>query len=257
MPSPEPRVSALIVARDEAHNLPACLEALTWADERVVIVDAASRDATAEVARRGAEIVQTRPFDDFASQRNAGLALARGDWILSVDADERVSPALAQEIHRTIRDPAAGHAGYRVPIRSEILGRPFGFSGTQHDRPVRLFRRNRGRWTGLVHETLDLDGSVGQLSGELRHRTIPDMKTFLAKIDHYTTLEASSFVRSGRPVRADDLWLRPLWTFLKLYLLKQGFRDGLEGLMFCGLSGVSVAVRSWKHRELSRAGRCA
>ena len=141
-----------------------------------------------------------------------------------------------------------------MPIRSVVLGRPFRFSGTQHDRPLRLFRRDRGRWVGTVHETVDLRGEAGQLAGHLTHRTIPDMHTFLRKIDHYTDLEALRFHREGRPVRAVDLTLRPLWTFAKLYLGKQGFRDGLEGLAFCALSGLSVAVRHWKHREMIRGG---
>src|SRR4029077_1728288 len=128
---PEPRLSVLVVAKDEAHNLVECLAAARWADERVVVVDSSSRDATLEIARRDADVVSVRVFDDFASQRNAALALASGDWVLSIDADERVTPALASEIRRVIADPATPCRGFRVPIRSEILGRRFAFSGTQ------------------------------------------------------------------------------------------------------------------------------
>ena len=115
-----------------------------------------------------AEVVAVRDFDDFASQRNFALALASGDWVLSVDADERVTPALAAEIRRVIAEPANPYRGFRVPIRSVILGRPFGFSGTQHDHPLRLFRRDSGRWVGLVHETVELNGPVGSLQNALR-----------------------------------------------------------------------------------------
>ena len=132
-----------------------------------------SRDRTVEIARREADIVVVRDFDDFATQRNTGLEAASGDWLLSVDADERVTPELAIEIRRVINDPAAPYRGYRVPIRSEVLGRRFAFSGTQHDLPVRLFRRDCGRWVGLVHETIDLCGPVGSVSSPPRHRTIP------------------------------------------------------------------------------------
>jgi glycosyltransferase involved in cell wall biosynthesis len=249
---PEPRLSALILARDEAENLPDCLASLAWADERIVVVDAASTDRTEAIANRMADRVIVRAFDDFSSQRNAALDLATGDWVFAVDADERATPDLAGEIRRAISEGA--HAGFRVPIRSVVLGRPFRFSGTQHDRPLRLFRRDAGRWVGTVHETVDLRGTAGQLQNALGHRTIPDMKTFLAKMDRYTTLEARRFADEGRPLRSLDLTVRPAWTFAKLYLGKQGFRDGLEGLMFCALSGVSVAVRSWKHRELVRIG---
>jgi glycosyltransferase involved in cell wall biosynthesis len=254
---PEPRISALILAKDEAHNLPGCLASVRWADEVVVVVDDASRDRTEDIARRGADRVAVRPFDDFAAQRNAALGLATGDWVLAVDADERVTPDLAAEIRRVIGPGSSPASGFRVPIRSVILGRHFSHSGTQHDRPLRLFRRDAGRWTGAVHETVDLAGEAGQLTHHLTHSTIPDMQTFLHKINHYTTLEAENFRRQGRETRAVDLAVRPAWTFLKLYLGKQGFRDGLEGFTFCALSGLSVAVRHWKHRELTRAGRAA
>ncbi len=250
MPESRPRITALIVARDEAANLPDCLASLAWTDEIVVVVDAASRDETLTIALNSATRVEVRPFDDFAHQRNAALGLATGDWVFAVDADERATPELAAEIRRTLDDRSRPESGYRVPIRSVVLGRSFGYSGTQHDLPLRLFQRDRGRWVGTVHETVDLSGPAGQLDGHLTHRTIPDIRTFLRKIDHYTTLEAIKFHREGKPFRLIDLTVRPVWTFLKLYLGKQGFRDGLEGLMFCSLSGLSVAVRHWKLREL-------
>ena len=248
----DPRVSALILARDEAANLPACLAAMSWADERIIVVDPSSRDDTEGVARSLADRVIVRTFDDFASQRNAGLDAASGDWVFAVDADERSSPEQASEIRSMISDTR--YSGFRVPIRSVVLGRSFRFSGTQHDLPLRLFRRTQGRWVGAVHETVALQGEAGSIQTPLSHRTIPDMKSFLEKMDRYTSLEAKRMADEGRPSRLRDLTLRPAWTFAKLYLGKQGFRDGLEGLMFCAMSGVSVAVRSWKHRELSRCG---
>jgi glycosyltransferase involved in cell wall biosynthesis len=247
------RISVLILARDEAENLPDCIASVRWADEVIVVVDATSRDQTETIARRAADRVVVRPFDDFASQRNAALALATGDWIFALDCDERVSPALAAEIRQVTSDPAQPHAGYRIPIRSVILGRTFAYSGTQHDRPLRLFRKGLGRWVGAVHETVAITGSVGELDNPIRHQTIPDMQTFLRKINEYTNLEALKFDCEGRRWRAVDLTVRPVWTFIKLYLGKQGFRDGLEGFAFCALSGVSVAVRHWKHRERLKA----
>jgi glycosyltransferase involved in cell wall biosynthesis len=223
----------------------------------IVVVDRASRDETQAIAQRGADLVAIRTFDDFASQRNAALELAAGDWVFAIDADERATPDLAAEIRRVTRDPRLPHIGYRVPIRSVILGRPFRFSGTQYDLPLRLFRRGQGRWVGTVHETVELSGSVGRLRGVLQHRTIPDMYTFIRKLNEYTTLEAIRFEREQRRPGTADLFVRPAWTFLKLYVAKQGFRDGLEGLAFCTLSGLSVAVRHWKHRELIRARRAS
>ena len=254
---PRARVSVLIVARDEEANLAGCLESARWADEVVVVVDRSSVDRTEAIARAGADRVAVRAFDDFAAQRNAALDLATGDWVLAVDADERITPELAEEVRRAIDDPGLSALGYQVPIRSVVLGRRFGYSGTQDDRPLRLFRRDAGRWTGEVHETVDLAGKAGQLAGALEHRTLPDLHAFLDKLNFYTDLEARRFLAEGRPWRWSDLLARPFWTFLKLYLGKQGFRDGPEGFAFCGLSGFSVAVRHWKHRELRlrRAGR--
>ena len=249
-PAHEPAgVSALILARNEAANLPACLASLSWCDERVVVVDSASEDATECLAYTLADVVIRREFGDFASQRNAGLEAASNPWIFAVDADERSSIEQAREIRDSLS--AARYAGFRVPIRSVVLGRTFRYSGTQHDRPLRLFRRDSGRWVGAVHETVSLDGRVGDLNHALQHRTIGDMKTFLEKIERYTSLEARKLAEAGDRPRFGDLTLRPVWTFFKLYLGKMGFRDGLEGLMFCAMSGVSAAVRAWKLRELT------
>ncbi len=106
-----------------------------------------------------------------------------------------------------------------------------------------------------MHETVELNGSIGSLRSELRHKTLPTMSAFLNKVNDYTTLEAQGLTDSRRLYRFSDLTLRPLWTFLKLYIFKQGFRDGVEGFMFCAISGVSAAVRAWKHRELTLARR--
>jgi glycosyltransferase involved in cell wall biosynthesis len=249
----DPRVSALILAKDEARNLPQCLATVAWANEVIVVVDRASRDQTEAIAKRGADLVAIRTFDDFASQRNAALELASGEWVFAIDADERASPELAGEIRRVISDPDLSHVGYRIPIKSFILGRQFHYSGTQNDRPLRLFRRGYGRWQGTVHETVALEGSAGTLRFHLAHRTIPDMQTFVRKINEYTTLEALKFEREKRKYRLMHLILGPIWTFLRLYIARGGFRDGLEGLTFCLMSAVSTGVRHFKHREIVRA----
>jgi glycosyltransferase involved in cell wall biosynthesis len=247
-----PSISALIVAKDEAEQLPGCLDSLSWVDETVVVVDAASHDATEAIARARGCVVLVREFDGFAAQRNAALDTAAGDWVLAVDADERVTPALAEEIRSRVREGSEEFAGYRVPIRSVVLGRPFRYSGTQLDRPIRLFRPACGRWRGDVHETVVLTGAVGALRAALTHQTHESMSEFLQKLNYYTDLEAGMLWRRGARPRRFDLTLRPLWVFVKLYVFRRGFMDGLEGFFFCALSAVSAAVRGWKLRELAR-----
>jgi glycosyltransferase involved in cell wall biosynthesis len=230
------------------------LKRLRWADEIVVVVDASSRDQTLAIARELADRVVVRRFDDFASQRNAGRLAARGAWVLAVDADERVTEELGAEIRQVIATSEAGVSGYRIPIRSVVLGREFVGSGTQKDNPLRLFRRTEGAWVGTVHETVRVPGEVGQLRNHLRHKTIPNLHVFLRKMNKYTTLEAVGMYRGGERFRYRDVFLRPIWTFLRLYGWHQGYRDGWEGLVFCGMSGVSVGVRHLKLRELERSG---
>ena len=201
-PMPEPRLSVLVVARNEAANLEGCLASARFADERVVVVDAASQDATLEIARRHAERVSVRAFDNFADQRNAALGLASGDWVLAIDADERVTPELAAEIRGRLADPRLACVGFRVPIRARSWAGRSGYSGTQQDNPLRLFRRDRGRWTGRVHETVAIEGPIGRMQRVLEHRTLPNVRVFLGKIDHYTTLEASDLYASRQEVPA-------------------------------------------------------
>lgn len=248
---PEPTLSALIIAKNEAANLPGCLDSLAGlADEIIVVIDASSTDDSESIARLRACRVLLRPFDRFSSQRNAALQAASGDWVLSIDADERITPPLALEIRQSLRAAPASLAGFRIPIRSVILNRPFRYSGTQLDRPLRLFRRSQGLWIGEVHETVALEGPDSRLHHPIEHRTIPDLHNFLSKINLYTTLEARHAYLNLRKPSPFDLSLRPLWTFLKLYLLRLGLLDGPEGFLFCALSAVSAGIREWKLREL-------
>jgi glycosyltransferase involved in cell wall biosynthesis len=192
--------------------------------------------------------VAVRRFDNFANQRNVALHLAGGDWVLFVDADERPTRQLAREIRR--RTAACREHGFRVPIRSSIFGRRFRFSGTQDDRPVRLVRRNSGRWMGRVHEVLRCRGRVGQMRNWLEHTTLPDLPTFLAKMERYTTLEAEVRVATGRRPTWRDAWLVPSREVYRRLVWKQGWLDGPRGWAFCLLSGWSEWVLADKHLRL-------
>jgi glycosyltransferase involved in cell wall biosynthesis len=241
-----PTVTAAIITLDEERMLPALLASLAWTDE-IVLVDGGSRDRTVELARAAGCRVIEHPFDNYARQRNRALELARGDWILSIDADERPTPRLVDEIRATLTQPRCD--AYRVPIRSRIFGRRMRYSGTQDDRPVRLFRRGQ-RWSGDVHEVLEVAGRIGCLRSWLEHETLPDLPAFLTKMQRYTSLEANQRLRSCRPPRRRDLWLAPALEVFRRLVWKRGCFDGPEGWAFCLLSGVSQWVLACKHRRL-------
>jgi glycosyltransferase involved in cell wall biosynthesis len=242
-----PTVTAAIITLNEERNLPGLLDRLDWADE-IVVVDSGSRDDTVAIARRQAGCVVVRPFGNFAEQRNHAIRLAAGDWVLSIDADERPTPALVEEIWERIASDR--FAAYRVPIRSSIFGRRMRYSGTQGDRPVRLFRRECARWTGDVHEVLRVAGRVGRLRHWLNHTTLPDLTAFMRKVHRYTDLAARDRVAAGRPPRRRDLWLRPAIEVFRRLAWKHGYLDGPEGWAFCALSGLSEWILESKHQRL-------
>lgn len=247
--SHHPTISAAVITLDEQLNLPTLLPLLDWVDE-IIVVDGGSSDATVEIAKlHGCRVVK-RPFDNFARQRNHALSLASGDWVFSIDADERPRQNFVEEVRRCVT--SRRYVAYHVPIRSRIFGRPFRYSGSQGDRPIRLFCRGAARWFGDVHETLHVSGRVGRLRCWLEHETLPDLPAFLQKMDHYTTIEARARVAAGQPHRRRDFWIAPAREIARRLLWKKGFLDGPQGWAFCLLSGLSEWVAVHKHRRLSR-----
>lgn len=246
----QPSISVISIVLNEEQNLPGLLSRLGWADE-VVVVDGGSRDATCEIARSFGARVYERPFDNFARQQNFALSLASGDWVLSLDADERPTPGMIAEIRRCLTGDR--YDAYRVRIRSSIFGRQVRFSGTQDDRQVRLVRRGHARWEGEVHETLQTTGAVGQLRNWLNHDPLPTLDVFLAKMHRYTSLAAEARIARKRTPRASDAWLCAAREVFRRLIWKQGIWDGPQGWAFCLLSGLSEWVLADKHRRLWEA----
>ena len=242
-----PTITAAIIAQDEASNLTELLPRLDWVDE-IVVVDGGSNDATEQVARSFGCRVAVRSFDTFARQRNHALQLATGDWVLSIDADERPTRRLAAEIRRIVTQ--VRWSGFRVPIRSSIFGRAVRRSGTQDDLPVRLVRRDGARWTGDVHEVLQVSGRVGRLESWLEHRTLSSVEVFMTKMNRYTTLAAEARVSAGRRPRLSDALIAPAREVARRLVWKRGILDGPAGWRFCFLSGFSEWVLAKKHRHL-------
>jgi glycosyltransferase involved in cell wall biosynthesis len=252
----EPRLSATLVARDEEDRLPDALASVAFADERIVVVDAKSTDRTEEVARRAGARVLVRPFDSFGRQKNAAAALATNRWILSVDADEIVSPKLALEIRARLAAAASETsppAAFRVPIRLEFLGHELLFGRDTLARPARLYDRLRARFSDdLVHEKILAAGPVESLEESVLHRSYRDLAHYLEKLDRYTTLAAEAKWAAGRGV-GGFLPARVLWEFFDRAFLSLGFLDGSAGLTFAALSSANTLLTSLKLRELERA----
>jgi len=247
--TPRPRLSVVVVTRDEEERLRACLESVAWADE-IVVVDAESEDKTVTIAREFTDRVVVRPWPGYAAQKNAALDLATGDWALSLDADEVVSPELRSEIAGVLASDGPAD-GYAVPRRNIFWGRWIRHGGLYPDWQVRLFRRGRGRFVPrAVHESVSVDGRVERLVGHLEHRSYRDVSDFLARADRYSTLAAEEWVRAGARVRASDLVLRPLGRFLSMYLFKGGWLDGRPGFLLAALYAYYVFIRSVKAWEL-------
>lgn len=244
--SERPTITAALITLNEQHELPGLLSQLDWVDE-VVVVDSGSVDQTVAVARESGCRVAVRRFDDYATQRNYALQMARGDWILSMDADERPTRRLVTEIRRCLSDPSFD--AFRVRIRSRIFGRRFRFSGTQDDCPVRLFRRGTAAWRGGVHERLCVRGPVGQLRGWLEHETLGDLAEFLQKMNHYTAIEVRDRAGRAEAPRRHEIWTAPLLEIGRRLIWKLGLLDGPQGWAFGLLSGLSAWVTAVRHRK--------
>jgi len=227
---------------------------VAWADETVV-ADAESTDDTAARARARGARVCVRPWPGFSAQKNFAASQASHDWILSVDADERVTPALAEEIRSVLSsDPVA--RGYRVPRVSCYLGRWIRTTDWYPDYQLRLYDRHAARWVGdFVHERVEVAGRVERLRHELQHLPYRDVAHHLRTMDRYTTLAARQMLEDGRRAGPAGLLARPIGAFLRNYLLRGGWRDGSVGLVISVLNSYYVFLKFAKLWEAQRVRR--
>lgn len=234
-------LSVVMIVKNEEKNIVECLESVSFADE-IVVVDSGSEDRTQELVTAKVGNVYARSFDDFASQKNYALSLAAQDWVLSLDADERVTHELKDEILRVIKTQGGPNA-HAILRRTNLFGRDFVASGLQNDAPVRLFRRGFAHFVNPVHEVLKVEGQTGRLKAALRHVSFQTVREHMEKMQLYTSLEAEKAVRTGRVSGVLHIFLRPIYRFLSIYVLKQGFRDGYAGFCYAVLSGFYEGVR--------------
>jgi glycosyltransferase involved in cell wall biosynthesis len=250
-----PRLSAIIIAKNEAANIAECLDSVAFCDERIV-VDGGSTDSTADIAQSKGARVATHEFRGFGEQKNFALSLAQGDWILSIDADERVSPALAAAIQAAIVSGDA--AGFEFPRLSNFCGREMRHSGWFPDYVLRLFRRGSARFTNdLVHERLICDGKIGRLAEPLRHDPVKRLEDAVSRMDRYSTAGAEMLVAAGRRVSFASGLGHGMWTFLRSYLLRLGFLDGREGFLLAVANAEGTYYRYMKAWLALRAAAAA
>lgn len=246
-------LSVLVITRNESSMIRGCLQSCAFADERVV-VDSGSDDDTCEVAVQcGARVIQHR-FEGHARQKNWGLSQVASDWVLILDADERVTGELRSEIERLL-EVEPPRRGYWIRRRNTFLGREIRGCGWQRDKVLRLFDRRAGRYeVRRVHEEVRLGEEPGKLEGALLHHTCRDLKTWLDKVDRYAALGAEEMAARGRRAAWSDLVLRPPARFGRQWLLQGGFRDGAEGLILCAFSAYGVFAKYARLRDSAREG---
>jgi glycosyltransferase involved in cell wall biosynthesis len=251
-----PRVSVAVVVLNEEERLRACLESVVWAEE-LVVVDAGSSDKTVAIAREFTDRVLFRAWDRYGAQKNFALDQCQGDWILSLDADERVSEALRREIAATLaRGPE--EAGFFLPRRNLFEGRWLRHGGLYPDWQLRLFRRGRGAFgERAVHESVRVDGPTGRLRAPLIHESYRSVADAVARLNRYSDLAARELAAAGRGGTLVDLLARPAWRFVSMYALRAGFLDGWRGLVLAALHAHYVFLRAAKVRELASERRRA
>lgn len=223
-------LSVAIITYNEEENIKDCLESVKWADE-IVVVDSFSTDRTVEICRQYTDKIFQNEWEGFSNQKNYAIRLTANPWVLVIDADERVSEALRKEIKDIL---AKGNAcdGYFVPRKSYFMGRWIRHAGWYPDYSIRLFRKDKGRFEPReVHESLRIDGKTGRLENPLTHYTYRSISEFIDRTNRYSTLAAREMVKEGRRAGIVNILFRPAFTFLRMYILQQGFRDGIYGFL--------------------------
>jgi glycosyltransferase involved in cell wall biosynthesis len=246
-----PQLSATIITLNEAAHIAAAIRSVSWADE-VLVVDSGSTDDTVTIARAEGARVESRAWTGWVDQNNHAAGLATYDWILSLDADERVTNELASEI-RALMAAGPSHAAYRIPRVTFHLGRWIRTTDFYPDFQTRLYDRRHARWRGTyVHESVSSDSPPGRLTHELQHFSFANLADHLDRLNRYSTLAARQLYEGGRRTSIAGVMLHPVGAFVRNYLLRRGFLDGTAGLTLSAVNAYGVFIKMAKLHELQR-----
>jgi len=249
-------LSACLITLDEENNLPRALTSLAGIADEIVVVDCGSRDRTTEIAREFGAKVITRAWTNFAEQKNAAVAAASHGWILSMDADEELSPELRDAL-LAWKEKEPGYAVYEFARRAWYVGGWIRHSGWYPDRQQRLFRRDAARFSGIVHESLQFKGEPGRLDGDLLHYTISSLPEHAEKVERYTTLAAQQMHAAGKRSWRAAMWLATPWNWFNSYVLHLGILDGARGWTISWMAARSTWLKFKKLGMLMETERRA
>jgi glycosyltransferase involved in cell wall biosynthesis len=244
-------VTVVIAARNEAANIAACIESVNWATE-IIVVENDSTDDTVDIARASGAAVFANPFQTIGGQRNEAISRATTEWILVVDADERGSPELGDEIRSLIE--SAPREAYRVPRRNFFLGSEINHGGWERDRPIRLFRSALRYDASRVHEHVLVNGVAGELANSLTHEPYASIDSYLEKLGRYSKWWALDRYDRGKRTTPFSALIRSRLRFASMYLLKLGFLDGEPGLLLASLASASVQMKYARLWEMQKRG---
>ena len=248
-------ITVLTLVPNAGDRLARCLESVAWADDRFCVIDSNTTDGSEEVARRYTEHVVVHEYKNAADQRNWALPQITTEWTLVLDADEWVSPELAAKIQAIIRKPDSAD-GYDIRRLSYFFGKLIRHCGWHRDYNLRLFRTAKGRYLDKrVHSKVVVEGPVGTIHEPMYHDTYRSFEEYFATFQRFTTWGAEDLYQRGKRARLTDLTLRPWLRFIKMYFVRQGFRDGYHGAVLCGLAACSVFTKYAKLWNLQRAAQ--
>jgi len=247
-------ISAVIITYNEEKRLEPALKSLEGVASEIIVVDAYSQDKTLKIAKKYTDKVFQRKWTNFADQKNFANRQAAFPWILSLDADERLSPQLREEI-LALKAEEPPWSGFSMPRQVFYLGRWIRHSGWYPDRKIRLFRKDKAYWEGeYIHEDLKIEGRVVKLKGAIHHFTYRHIQDHLDRINVFSELGAKKLYAKGKKCRWYHLIFLPFFRFAKSYFLKAGFLDGFAGLVISVLNGYSIFIRYAKLKEIWKKG---